>query len=413
MAEERAVGGTGAELASSWRRRARNPEAVDAGRLMDGAAWEEFCDALRAAGRRVLASPATSELDRAEGFRHLATLVSGGLRHVFDLADVERPRFLRNPDSTSKFGAENADNQYLLASIDPRRSYRIQGRRNSAWAFLLEIKEGYMQLGDARNFATLHSDDLQVEADGSFEIALSAQRQPGNWVPLHPDASQVLFFTILLYCYVVIYLGVGRLLLMAASRVVQVTLPLSLLVQVLMLLLGCGVPLIIYWMSDLRLTGYSQLHISNPFFTLFHIVDRNALPLEAPSLAIILGPLAALIFLLNLPSIAAEVRNVRMAKPKRVAEEAPPIRHISGQELCVALKHLAHQQYGLMAKLVLASCGIHATSDFGEIVYNLIRIGKMSKSDHDRREDFDDVYDFERALVREYCITTEEETCRP
>jgi hypothetical protein len=192
MAEERAVGGTGAELASSWRRRARNPEEVDSRRLMDGAAWEEFCDALRAAGRRVLVSPTASELDRAEGFRHLATLVSGGLRHVFDLADAERPRFLRNPDSTSKFGAENADNQYLLASIDPSRGYRILGRRNSAWGFLLEIKEGYMQLGDARNFATLHSDDLQLEPDGSFEILLCAERRSGNWVPLHPDATQVL-----------------------------------------------------------------------------------------------------------------------------------------------------------------------------------------------------------------------------
>ena len=55
-----------------------------------------------------------------------------------------------------------------------------------------------------------------------------------------------------------------------------------------------------------------------------------------------------------------------------------------------------------MAKLVLASWGIRSTSDFGEIVYNLIRIGKMSKSDDDRREDFDDVYDFEQAFVREY-----------
>ena len=66
-----------------------------------------------------------------------------------------------------------------------------------------------------------------------------------------------------------------------------------------------------------------------------------------------------------------------------------------------------------MAKLVLASWGIHSTSDFGEIVYNLIRIGKMSKSDDDRREDFDNVYDFEQALVREYAITKEEEPCRP
>ena len=49
-----------------------------------------------------------------------------------------------------------------------------------------------------------------------------------------------------------------------------------------------------------------------------------------------------------------------------------------------------------------------ATSDFGEIVYNLIRIGKMSKSAGDRREDFDEVYDFEQALVQEYRITHED-----
>ena len=52
------------------------------------------------------------------------------------------------------------------------------------------------------------------------------------------------------------------------------------------------------------------------------------------------------------------------------------------------------------------------TGDFGEIVYNLIKIGKMSKSDNDRREDFDDVYDFERAFVKEYEFKQEEEACR-
>ena len=59
------------------------------------------------------------------------------------------------------------------------------------------------------------------------------------------------------------------------------------------------------------------------------------------------------------------------------------------------------------------SC-IRSTSDFGEIIYNLIGIEQMSKSDNDRREDFDNVYDFEQALVRDYIITKEEEElCRP
>lgn len=87
-------------------------------------------------------------------------------------------------------------------------------------------------------------------------------------------------------------------------------------------------------------------------------------------------------------------------------------RHVSGQELCWALKDLAHRQYGRLAKLVLASWGIHSTHDFGEIVFNLIRIGKMSQSQRDRIEDFDAVYEFEQTLVCEYVITKEDETCR-
>ena len=55
-----------------------------------------------------------------------------------------------------------------------------------------------------------------------------------------------------------------------------------------------------------------------------------------------------------------------------------------------------------MARLVLADWGIRSTGDFGEIVWNFIKIGTMSKSPNDRREDFDDVFDFETALVREY-----------
>jgi uncharacterized repeat protein (TIGR04138 family) len=99
----------------------------------------------------------------------------------------------------------------------------------------------------------------------------------------------------------------------------------------------------------------------------------------------------------------------RPRRKKKEQEEADHrVHHVSGQDLCLALKQLAHQQYGYMARLVLANWGIRATSDFGEIVYNLIKIGKMSTSDTDRREDFNNVYDFEQALSREYRITKDE-----
>jgi uncharacterized repeat protein (TIGR04138 family) len=82
------------------------------------------------------------------------------------------------------------------------------------------------------------------------------------------------------------------------------------------------------------------------------------------------------------------------------------VRHVTGQDLSHALKQYAHHQYGYLAKLVLAGWGIHSTSDFGEIVYNLIKIGEMTKSPEDRREDFDDVFDFEQALMRDFVFTT-------
>lgn len=80
----------------------------------------------------------------------------------------------------------------------------------------------------------------------------------------------------------------------------------------------------------------------------------------------------------------------------------PASRHISGQQLCEACRLHAIEQYGFMASKVLSNWGIHSTSDFGEIVYNLIRIDQMRKSDSDRREDFDDVYAFETAFEPQF-----------
>ncbi len=76
----------------------------------------------------------------------------------------------------------------------------------------------------------------------------------------------------------------------------------------------------------------------------------------------------------------------------------PESNHITGQQLCDACRLYAMDQYGFMAPKVLASWGIHSTGDFGEIVYNLIGIDQMRKSDNDRRADFDDVYAFDTAF---------------
>jgi uncharacterized repeat protein (TIGR04138 family) len=109
-------------------------------------------------------------------------------------------------------------------------------------------------------------------------------------------------------------------------------------------------------------------------------------------------------------SYAQEVLGLGTESPASAEEPTEPgekrvERHLSGQQLCEAIRQYAVRQYGYMAKVVLNSWGITSTSDFGEIVYSLIRIERMKRSKSDRREDFDDVYDFEEAFQRGYRIT--------
>ncbi|AMV38140.1 Minf_1886 family protein [Planctomyces sp. SH-PL62] len=82
-------------------------------------------------------------------------------------------------------------------------------------------------------------------------------------------------------------------------------------------------------------------------------------------------------------------RGARKAKSEAVSG------HVSGRQVCLAARRLALREYGMLALPVLARWGLHSTSDIGEIIYNLIASGDLDKTPNDRREDFDDVFDFE------------------
>ena len=76
-------------------------------------------------------------------------------------------------------------------------------------------------------------------------------------------------------------------------------------------------------------------------------------------------------------------------------------RHVSGRQLCEALRDLAVERWGMLARTVLTRWNIHWTIDFGNMVYLLIEHSYMRKTDEDSLEDFRDVYDFDKAF-REY-----------
>ena len=111
---------------------------------------------------------------------------------------------------------------------------------------------------------------------------------------------------------------------------------------------------------------------------------------------------------------APEASEEEVAEVEDELEEpdAPPVeRHLTGQQLCEACRRFAIEQYGMMARVVLGNWSINSTSDVGEIVYNLIRVDLMRKSASDCREDFDDVFDFKRALDDDFDFAAGSSAC--
>jgi len=73
-------------------------------------------------------------------------------------------------------------------------------------------------------------------------------------------------------------------------------------------------------------------------------------------------------------------------------------RHVTGRQLCEALRDLAVDRWGLLARTVLARWNIHATIDFGNMVYLLVENRFMRKTEEDSVEDFRDVYSFDEVF---------------
>ncbi len=73
-------------------------------------------------------------------------------------------------------------------------------------------------------------------------------------------------------------------------------------------------------------------------------------------------------------------------------------RHVSGKDLCLALRDIAIQRWGMLARTVLARWNIESTLDFGNMVYLLVENDFMKKTDEDSIEHFRDVYDFAEAF---------------
>ena len=163
-------------------------------KVVNAEAWNDFCDLLKKAGDVIVrADLETSAFDRGEGLRYLGRLLRAGLHSFCENTGPEYPRFRAMPELV-KMGLDNPDNYYLSAGVNPRLRYKIRGHRGSIHYMSFAAQNQNFAAKDKITGGAGHLNDAEIEmdADGNFEIIASQEKEPRNWLRMTPDTKQIL-----------------------------------------------------------------------------------------------------------------------------------------------------------------------------------------------------------------------------
>ncbi len=171
-------------------------------------AWDEMLarigEARQAIDDPALWPPAASPRNLAEGYRYVLGFLYGSIcRSIGPTAEF--PYFIRMIQPLNRSTIDNSDAIYLYAPIDGNHAYTIRGRagdtrhwrgepplssgRKAPHYVFLQTASGHsgdsgeldeMKPGTRANCAVMDSGDLQVDADGRFEILLAPERPAGH-----------------------------------------------------------------------------------------------------------------------------------------------------------------------------------------------------------------------------------------
>ena len=167
--------------------------ADPAGEIGLSAAWAHLLGKLEAAANVVQSNPASrNEVDFVSGIRHLLVLLAAGVDEVlrFDpdpILSVQRA----STNDVITWGMECPDCIYTRATLRAGESYRLFGNRGSARYVGLQTMNGIVSTANEL------VDDLEVDADGNFEVILSPDEHTGNWMKIdgdHPTLTVRHFF---------------------------------------------------------------------------------------------------------------------------------------------------------------------------------------------------------------------------
>lgn len=212
----------------------------------------------------------------------------------------------------------------LLSSESPDLSHRVQ--RELPQSILGRWFLGWLNPGPGTGymFAVIHV------TTGVLTVTALGVAHYQNWIrPTNPfgggmpanDLGRILPPVIAIWCYVVIYLGIGKLVVATLRRFSTVGVLAAFLLHIILVMIGAGVPYGIQMsVPRWRDMGFNAMQWPNPFWGAAHTVDNMVNGEIIVYLSVLVGT-ALSVLLVNMPSVAREIVRERIALPTRIAQE--------------------------------------------------------------------------------------------
>ncbi len=189
-------------------------------RLVDGRAWDDFCDTLKAAGRAVVReAPDSDEQDLVEGFRYLIRMI---LMASFRSIERETPSgatdiIVLPAPMKGGIGVQSPNQDHVVQPVDPRYRYRVTGHRGSApythmsaWAPPIPKDVGSFPTGlkseelleefdpnlNSTPFTAM-LDDYLIDDEGNVDFVLctaelAGDEPPERWFQITPETRELM-----------------------------------------------------------------------------------------------------------------------------------------------------------------------------------------------------------------------------